>query len=253
MKTNNQINAIVVEDEKQSQEHLLGLLNRFFPELTIIAAADNVASAVASIERYEPQVVFMDISIKNGTGFDVLNQVRTQMPHVIFTTAFDQYAIDAFRYSAVDYLLKPIQSEKLVAAVTRCLKKIEASQLNLEMTTLLNYLKRSEQEYRIPVSTMYGFEFIDAAEILFIEAEGNYSKMKLVSGRSIVLSKKIKEQEEQLPKPMFVRIHNSYIVNVQHVKKYRKGRGGEVTLDDNSSLPVAPGRKEAFLKIFHIV
>lgn len=248
---NNSLKAIIIEDEQSSQEYLKDLLEAKFPEISVVSIEDTVQPAINTINNCHPDIVFLDVEIKAGTGFDVLAGVKNKAFHVIFTTAYNQFAIDAFQYNTVDYLLKPLESEKVIAAIQRCIEKITLKQPGEEITQLLQYLKRPAMQQRLPVSTMYGIEFIDMEDILFAEAEGNYSKLKLRSGRSIMMTKKIKELAEQLQEPLFVRIHNSYLVNTRYVKKYYKGRGGHIILDDDSSLPVSPARKEDFLKLFN--
>lgn len=251
MFSNNSLTAIIIEDEQASQEYITDLLEAKFPEIKVVSIEDTVQSAINAIDNYNPDIVFLDVEIKAGTGFDVLAGVKNKAFNIIFTTAYNKFAIDAFQYNTVDYLLKPLESEKVIAAIQRCMQKITLRQPGDEIAQLLQYLKRPTWQQRLPVSTMYGIEFIDTEEILFVEAEGNYSKLKLKSGRSIMMTKKIKDLAEQLQEPLFVRIHNSYLVNTRYVKKYYRGRGGHIILDDDSSLPVSPARKEDFLKIFN--
>lgn len=251
MFSNNNITAIIIEDELASQEYITDLLEAKFPEIKVISIEDTVPSAISAIDNYSPDIVFLDVEIKAGTGFDVLAGVKNSACHVIFTTAYNKFAIDAFQYNTVDYLLKPLESEKVIAAIQRCMQKITLRQPGKELVQLLQYLKQPTWQQRLPVGTMYGMEFIDIEEILFVEAEGNYSKLKLRSGRSLMMTKKIKDVTEQLQESLFVRIHNSYLVNTRYIKKYHKGRGGHIILDDGSSLPVSPARKEDFLKIFN--
>lgn len=242
--------AVIVEDEKTSQEYLTDLLATHFPQVRVLSIEDTVQPAVKAIDQYAPDIVFLDVEIKMGTGFDVLAGIKQLTADIIFTTAFNQFAIDAFRYHAVDYLLKPLESERVIQSIERSIRKSESQRTSREIMQLLQYMKQSSAQQRLPVSTMYGMEFIDTDDILFAEAEGNYSKLKLKQDRSILVTKKIKELEEQLPEPLFIRIHHSYLVNARCIKKYYKGRGGHVILDDDTSLPVSPARKDHFLDLF---
>lgn len=250
MLSNHKLNAIIIEDELASREYLADLLNVHFPQISIVAVEDTVMPAVVAIKKYLPDIVFVDIEIKMGSGFDVLAQTTGQTFDVLFTTAFDQFAINAFQYNAIDYLLKPLECSRVVAAVQRCINKAAHQRSGEEIKQLLQYLKQPAAPRRIPVNTMYGLEFIDPDDVLFAEADGNYSRLKLRSGRSITMTKKIKELEEQLQEPLFMRTHHSYLVNTRYVRKYYKGRGGYVVLDDGSSIPVSPSRKDEFLKLF---
>lgn len=250
MFSDHKLKAVIVEDEHASREYLINLLAVHFPRISIAAVEDTVQPAVASITKHQPDMVFMDIEIKMGTGFDVLEQTIGQAFDVLFTTAFDQFAIDAFQYNAIDYLLKPLENDKVIRSVQRSIHKITSQRSNEEVIRLLQYLKRPPARQRIPVNTMYGFEFIEMDDILFAEAEGNYSRLRLKTGKSITITKKLKELEEQLPEPLFIRVHHSYLVNTGCIKKYYKGRGGHVVLDDESSIPVSPSRKDELLKLF---
>lgn len=244
------IKVVIVEDEPASKEYLIDLLTTYFRQIEIVAVEDTVDAAIQAICRYNPGLVFIDVEIKMGTGFDVLAGVEHIDFDTIFTTAFNQFAIDAFQYSAVDYLLKPLDAEKVVKAVQRSIERVSVKRSNDELRQLIQYLKRPVQLQRLPVSTMYGLEFIDIEDILFAEAEGNYCRVKLRSGRDIVITKKIKELEETLPDTLFMRVHNSYLVNTSYIRKYHKGRGGHIILDDESAIPVSPARKDDFLKRF---
>lgn len=242
--------ALIVEDEAASLEYLTDLLTTHFPAINILSAEESVQGAVRTIDRHRPDILFLDVAIKAGNGFEVLEQIIHKPAHIIFTTAYDQYAIDAFRHHAVDYLLKPLETGRVIDTVHHCLEAIRYRQHRDGIEQLLQYMKQPARS-RIPVSTMYGLEFVDITDILFIEAEGNYSKLKLKNGKSLMLSKKIGELEEQLPRPEFIRVHNSYLVNTHYIRKYFKGRGGYITLDDDSSIPIARSKKEDFLRHFH--
>jgi two-component system LytT family response regulator len=250
MISENNLTAIIVEDEKASRRHLTDLMTAYFPAITLVSMEDTVQPAIDAIYKHQPDILFLDIEIKMGTGLDVLAGIQHERHQVIFTTAFDQFAIHAFQYHAVDYLLKPLDSSQMVRAVQRCIENLSAKKSNEALTQLLQYMKRPPVQQRLPVNTMYGLEFVDIDDILFVEAAGNYCKLKLRSGRIITLTRKIKELEDQLQEPQFMRIHNSYLVNAGCIRKYYKGRGGHVILDDESSLPVAPARKDYFLKLF---
>lgn len=250
MKSDRNLTAIIIEDEQPSQQYLTDLVETCFSNIKIVAKEDAVQPAIDAILRYNPDLVFLDIEIKSGSGFDVLNQVKDLGFHVIFTTAYNQFAIDAFQYNAVDYLLKPLERVKVIHAIERGVRKIEGQQTNKEIIQILQYLKQPVRQQRLPISTMYGMDFIAPEEILFIAAEGNYSKLKLKSGKHILVTKKIKDMEQLLPEPQFIRIHHSYLVNTSCIQKYYKGRGGHVILDDESSLPVSPAQKDNFMRLF---
>ena len=250
MFSDNNFKAIIVEDEKASQEYLADVLTKYFPQIRLVCIEDTVQQAIDAINRHQPDMVFMDVEIKMGTGFDVLAGVSYLSFNVIFTTAFNKFAVDAFQYNAVDYLLKPLEHEKTIRAIQRSIERVGMQRSSEGISQLLQYLKQPPVQQKIPISTMYGIDFIDVENIMFVEAEGNYSCLKLRSGENITTTKKIKEIEDQLPGSIFIRIHNSYLVNMNFVKKYFKGRGGYIILDNGASLPISPSRKNDFLRLF---
>jgi two-component system LytT family response regulator len=241
--------AIIIEDEFSSREYLKNTLKQYFKELEIVAECDNVPESIIKIFEHRPDIVYLDIEIKLGTGFDVLAKVQEVPFTVIFTTAFDTFAVNAFRHHAVDYLLKPLQKSQVIEATELAILKTETKRDHENLNKVLQQLQRPALS-RFPINTMYGIEFIDTEEILYAEADSNYCRLKLTSGRSITITKKIKEVAEQLPEPAFIRIHQSSLVHTRYIRKYEKGRGGQVILDDGTSLPVSPSRKDDFLKLF---
>lgn len=243
--------VVIVEDETASQQYLKRLLEKELPDIQLAGIADNVPDATEMIRNYAPDLVFMDIDIKMGTGFDVLSALPGIKSEIIFTTAFNQFAIDAFRYHAVDYLLKPLEDQRVLEAVSHCRMRIEQKNSSQQIAQLLQHFQQPVlHKQRIGIHTIDGIEFVDVDDILFAEAKGNYTELKLKAGTKIIASKKLKEMEQHLTDPVFFRIHHSYIVNSRYIKRYYKGRGGYVILTDETSLPVSSARKDDFLKRF---
>ncbi|XZF14937.1 LytR/AlgR family response regulator transcription factor [Chitinophagaceae bacterium MMS25-I14] len=243
--------VVIVEDEAAARQYLENFLNRHFPQVIIAAVPDNVPDAVSAINLHRPDIVFMDIDIKMGSGFDVLAALPEIKSEIIFTTAFNQFAIDAFKYHAVDYLLKPLQDTQVADAVRHSISRIEQKNSSQQVVQLLQFLQQPAlQKQRISIHTMDGIEFLDVDDILFAEAKGNYTELKLRAGTKLVTSKKLKEVEQQLVAAGFFRIHHSYVVNTRYIRKYYKGRGGSVQLIDETVLPVAVTRRDEFLRSF---
>lgn len=239
------LKAILVEDEMASSEYLKGLLLQHFPHIQVVAVADSVPGAIAAIRSHNPDILFLDIEIKLGSGFDVLSALHDLTAEIIFTTAFDHFALHAFRYHAFDYLLKPLEEEQFVRTVQKCLKHIAEKASNRRLSSLLQHL----QQQRITISSIDGIEVVHTDQILFAEAKGNYTELKLKTGAKITATKKLKDIEDSLPDSVFCRVHNSYIINLGSVKKYYRGRGGHVLLTDETSIPVSEARKDDFLKL----
>lgn len=241
---------IIVEDEVSSQEYLNDILATVFPQVDIVAVTDNVPEAVKAICTYTPDLVFLDVEIKLGSGFDILEQVKTHCFDVIFTTAYNAFAVEAFRHHALDYLLKPLNSEHVIEAVKRCQQKAKQASYNPEnqVALLLQKLQSSShQKPRLTIPTSEGFEFVDLADIVYAEAKGNYTDLWMKGSNKITMSRKIGELSDTLPGNLFFRIHHSYVVNIQYVSKYYRGRGGYLVLQNNQTLPVSSAKKEEFL------
>lgn len=242
--------VLIVEDEFASQQYLSKFLQQFFPELKIAGIADNVPDAVRLIREEEPDILFLDIELKMGTGFDVLQQCPDLKAEVIFTTAFNQFAVHAFEYHAVDYLLKPLEDSRLKRSLEFCIERVEQKSSKQQISALLEHIQPGSSRKRLSIHTADGIEFIEAEEILYAMAKGNYTELKLKNGHKVTVTKKLKEIEEKLPASLFFRIHNSYIVQSSCIKKYYKGRGGSIVLNDDTALPVSSARRDELMKHF---
>lgn len=241
--------TIVVEDELHSRELLKSMVDTYCKQLTVVATASSVEEGVAAIKAHEPAIVFMDIEMQTGTGFDVLEQTADYKYHVIFTTAYDHYAIKAIKFSAVDYLLKPIDLEELQEAVNKAIDKITHKPEDNNLSLLLKNLRRQPgEDYSITLSTSDGLEFTPLTKIIRIEANGPYSIFHLKDNRKIMVSKNLKEYEILLDDHHFMRVHNSHIINLNEVRKMVKTDGGYVVLKDDTQIIISPKKKDEFLQ-----
>jgi two-component system LytT family response regulator len=243
------IRTVLVDDEVDSIRVLKKLLETFCPEVAVIGSADGVQTAANLIRETSPDLVLLDIEMAQGNAFDLLNQLQPLDFRVIFVTAFGNYAIRAFKYSAVDYLLKPVDIDDLVNAISRVREKPSEHTIVQQMKVLLENvgnLQLPQQKMAIP--TITGLIFIAVQDIIRFEAKGNYSSICLSNGESIMATRTIKDYEEILPETIFCRIHNSHIINLSRIKKYQKGRGGSVEMEDGSIIEVASRRREEFLR-----
>jgi two-component system LytT family response regulator len=243
------IRTILVDDEIDSIRVLQRLLETYCPQVTIAGTAGGVNTALPLIREIKPDLVLLDIEMAQGNAFDLLNQLQPLDFQVIFVTAFDNYAIRAFKYSAVDYLLKPVDIDDLRKAIDRVHEKPKSQDVVQQMKILLEnvgMLQLSQQKMAIP--TITGLIFIPVQDILRFEANGNYTSIYLSNGEPIVATRTIKDYEEVLPEAIFCRIHNSHIINLSKIQKYQKGRGGSVIMEDGSIIEVASRRREEFLR-----
>lgn len=242
--------ALIVEDEVRSRDFLRNLVAEFCPQITVDGMAANVEEAVAMINSQSPDIVFMDIEMQTGTGFDVLQQVKQRNFHVIFTTAYDHYAIKAIRFSAVDYLLKPINLEELQVAVAKAIDNIQQKEEGNKIDLLIKNLKRpAGEDFSISLSTSDGIEFVQLSKIIRLEANGPYTTFFMKDGRKIMVSKNLKEYEMLLTDHGYFRVHNSHIINLKEVRKMVKTDGGYAVMNDDSMIAISPKKKDEFMQL----
>lgn len=241
--------AIIVDDEKNSRDALQKKLQQYCPDVQIVAMCENAMVGIESIESLRPDIVFLDVEMPRMNGFTMLQQLAKRNFEVIFTTAYDHYAVQAIRFSALDYLVKPIEAEELIQAVGRAIDRRQSASVNERIENLLhNYLGEKSSPTRIAISSMEGLQFIEVADIIYLEAESNYTMIFLQSGQRLTASKTLKEFDELLPSSVFIRIHHSYLINKNHMLKYLKGEGGQVVMRNGVVLDVARRKKEEFMK-----
>jgi two-component system LytT family response regulator len=243
------LKAIILEDEEVSRKLLSNFLKDYCPQINLFAAVDNVSAAASAINRYRPDVVFMDIQLKGETSFDLLETLGEIKFDIIFTTAYDSYMLKAIKLSAIDYLLKPINVVELKAAVEKVEKKINQLAFNKSLEVLLGNFRNNSYDHKIAISSNDGFVFVKISNIIYLKSEGAYTYFYLKPNEKIITSKNIKEYEDLLADHNFFRIHKSYIVNMAEVTKYIRGEGGYVVMSNNAMFDVSRRRKDDFLKL----
>ncbi|MBC7848787.1 MAG: response regulator transcription factor [Chitinophagaceae bacterium] len=242
------ITATIVDDEPDCCESLATLLERYCPEIKILDICYSADAAIGSLKQQQPQILFLDIEMPFMNGFELLEKVDDIKFELIFTTSYDQYAIKAIRYSALEYLLKPIDREELQKAVQKAVKR-NAILLPQQLQILLDQIKQpSMLMTKIAIPTLEGFQLILAESIVRCESEGNYTVLFLKDKRKLTASRNLKEIEEMLEDYSFIRVHNSYLVNLNEIEKYVKGEGGYLIMSDNATINVSRSRKELLIK-----
>lgn len=242
------IRAVIVDDESKGREFLKTLIGKHCPGVEIVANANTAASGAEVIRKLNPDLVFLDIEMPGGNGFTLLEKTRDQNFDVIFTTAYSQYAIKAIRFSALDYLLKPINPDELKAAVEKVEEKFSSkSTTRKNVDTLLSNIDENIPK-KVVLPNVHGAEYVILDEIVRCTADGNYTLVVLTSGKKILVAKTLKEYEELFAEENFVRIHHAHLVNLKHVKRYIKGEGGQVELSDGSLVEVSRRKKTEFLE-----
>ena len=240
------LKAVIVDDEPKARENLQILLHDFVEGVEVVGLCGTIAEATEAVRLHGPDVVFLDIQLQRETGFDLLTKLKDINFEVIFTTAYTEYAIKAFKFSAIDYLLKPIDIEELKKAVARVEKRV-SNNITGRLTQLVQNLKQgSSENYKIALPTLDGLVFVKISDILYCEASSNYTQIFTAEEKYLV-SKTLKEYDDLLSDHNFFRIHNSYLININSIKKYVKGEGGYVVLNNDTSLDVSKRKKEAFL------
>lgn len=238
------IRTVIVEDEEHSRNNLKNILSTHFPEVQLVDEADSEESGIKAINRSLPDLVFMDINLSNGSGFSVLENVDNLNFNVVFVTAYNQYAIKAFNYSAIGYVLKPIDLEEIRSAIDRARPKSDESQI---IKTLLENYSKKEEDRKIAIPESDGITFVKVNEIVRCQSDNNYTNIYLKNGSKILSSKTLKKYQDLLPEELFFRIHQSHIVNLNEVARLLKEEGGYIIMNDGTQLEIARRRKEDLL------
>lgn len=241
--------AIIVDDELGARESLSKMLEKNCKNIEVVAKADNMMNAFIEITNHQPDLVFLDIEMPNGNAFDLLEKFKEINFNIIFVTAYDHYAIKAIKFSAIDYILKPVDPEELISAVSRFESQHETkNSLDKKFKTLLSNVKPENKLKKVGIPDGDGLIFINLADIIRCDSDGNYTYFLLTSGKKIVASRTLGEYEQMFAEDNFFRVHRSHLINLEHVKKYIKGEGGYVVMSDNSQVEVSRRNKNEFLE-----
>ena len=245
------IKVVIIDDEPENRKINRHLLEEYFPEVEIAGEADSVESGVKVIREKKPDLVLLDIEIKGGTGFHVLQQLKPYSFKVIFITAFNDFAIKAFKFSAMDYLVKPVNEFEFQQAVEKVLESIRKSENNSEQSNyLLEFFKKENQIGKIVLKTADAIHLVEMSEIIYCRSDNAYTSFFLTSGEEIIVSKSLKEYSGLLSDYNFFRPHQSYLVNLKHIKKIDKSDGGFVVLKNGKEIPVSVRQKKKILELF---
>ena len=243
------IKTVLVDDEPRGLSALQKLLEMNCPELEIVGLCNSADEAKDMIEKLKPELVFLDIAMPEKNGFDLLQEISPVDFEIIFVTAHNDFMLQAFKYSAVDYLLKPVEDDLLTEAVRRAAKRIEDKTTGSQLETLLYNVRQKEggQKLKMCITSLKGFQVVKLSDIIYFEASSNYTNFHFTDRPLICASKPIHEFEELLADSNFVRIHKSVVVNLEHVKEYLRGEGGTIVLSNAKKVEVSRRRKESFI------
>ena len=241
--------AIIIDDEKDSREILANYLKKYCPDVSVLGFGESVATGLEEIKKHNPDVVFLDIEMPYGNGFDLLDKIGSVTFEIVFVTAFDNYAIQALNQSAAYYLLKPIDIDELVKAVEKI--KTERTEKNyMQHARLLLENKKNGAHQKFMLPTLEGFEIVNINSILYCEGADNFTRFHFESTQPLLICRTLKYFEDILKEHRFVRIHRSHLINPDFVVRYSKGKGGYVTMKNNQELEISPNKKQEFLNLF---
>ena len=242
------IRSIIIDDEKNCIDSLAFDLRRNFPQIELIEACTSPKQGLMSIRKQKPDLVFLDVQMPWMNGFEMLEMLDEIDFAIIFTTAYDQFAAKAFRLSAIDYLLKPVDVNDLKEAVKKATDKIDQKSSKANIDNLLHNINNPEAKQRVAFAGREGYEFIEIPSIVYAQAEGAYTHVFLNSKRKLIISKTLSDIEEMLPANQFQRIHHSTLVNLSHVTHFYKTDGGYIVLDSGEKLVVSKSKKEGLME-----
>ena len=244
--------AVIIDDEKDSREIISNYLTRYCPDVEVCGFGESVSTGLEAIRAHAPDIVFLDIEMPYGNGFDLLEQAGDFTFETVFVTAFDNYAIQALNQSAAYYLLKPIDIDELIKAVDKIRNEKQANTTELHAKVLRDNLRTSTDGHqKVMLPTMEGFEIVAIPTIMYCEAVDNFTRFFLEHGQPLLICRTLKYFESVLAPFSFLRIHRSHLINPAFVVRYAKGKGGYVTMRDNKELEVSANRKQEFLDLFN--
>lgn len=245
------IKAVIIDDEKNAREAITQIVKKHFNDIDIVGSADDVSSGVKLISSLKPDIVLLDIKLPDGTGFDILDHLNEINFSTIFITAYNEHAIKAFKFSAIDYLLKPIDIDEFKLAINKVKKTREQQNTKKKLEAFLENIDNiSKDVKKIVLKTSDSIHLINVNEILRCQSEGNYTKFFFTNRPALMVSKNIKEYYDMLKDYQFFRPHQSHIVNINFIKQYHKLEGGYLIMQDNSTVPVSTRKRDNLMKIF---
>jgi two-component system LytT family response regulator len=246
------IKVVLIDDEKNALEMLEWQLHNYCPQVEIACICNTADKGIAAIRQHQPRLIFLDIEMPKKNGFEVLQQFPDPQFDVIFTTAYNQFALKAFRFAALDYLLKPIDADDLVAAVNRFEKKVLSNNFKQQLEILVQQFKQpGALPDKVSFSTQQAIHFVKPETILYCESDSNYTSLHFVDKTKMVISKTLKEVEEMLLHYHFLRVHNSFIINTREVSRYIKADGGAIEMSNGAQIPISRQKKDEVMHLLN--
>lgn len=242
---------LIIDDEAQQRSLTKSLLQTYFPDITIIDEADTLKTGIEAVKRYTPDLLLLDIDLGDGTGFDLLQHIKPVSCQVIFITAYNDQAIKAFKFSALDYLLKPLDPEELVTAIQKAQQYYSVNQQQTQLDILFQQIQQGDTLKKIILKDSENIYIVEVANIVRLEAEKNYTTFFLADSQQLVISKTMKEYEDILENKGFFRCHQSHLINLNYLSRIDKRDGGMLVMKDQSIIPLATRRKESLMQLLN--
>jgi two-component system, LytTR family, response regulator len=244
------IKTLIVDDEEVSRQTLINFIGKYTPDISIIGVAENIQEAEKIIEKEQPQLVFLDVEMPFGNAFDLLENLKQINFQTVFVTAYSHYAMKALNFSASYYLLKPIDIDELVIAVNKVKENLNDISHKIQTEVLLQNIKAENGNQRLVLPVLDGFEVVKTKDIIFCKADGNYTEFYFLDGSKKVVCRNLKFFDSLLGIHQFLRIHKSYLVNLNEITAYHKGKGGLVSMSNGQQVEVSPNKKKELLDFF---
>ncbi len=241
--------TVIIDDEKKARDFVNFLVESYFSDIIVLANASSVVEGIKAITIHKPDIVFLDIKMQDGTGFDVLEAIPKKKFEFIFITAFDQYAIKAFKYSAVDYLIKPIDIDEFISAIARIKERLKTKINTKQHYNALKENIQNKSLTKLVIPSIKGFEYISTSDIVRFEADGRYTKVFLTNKTIVTASKLLREFIDLVDNKDFYRTHKSHLINLKHVKMFIKAEGGSILMTDGSKVSISKNHKDDFLNM----
>lgn len=244
------IRTLIIDDEAPIRELISGILENYSEHTEVCGTADGVKTGLEAIRQHNPDLVLLDVNLTDGTGFDLLRQLDDIRFSVIFITAYEKYAVKAFRFSAVDYIMKPVNIDELLAAIDKAIDLMERKTLNQQLKNFFDNLNSKPEDKKIVLKDSKSIYIVKVADIIRCEADHNYTTFYLTNGKQMIVSKTLKEYEELLSDFMFLRTHQSHLININHIISFEKNEGGYLKMADGSPVPVSKRKRDELMDFF---
>lgn len=245
------LKVVVIEDETRTRDAIVSIIEKECPEIRVAGTGFNVESGINTINTHKPDILIIDVELSDGTAFDILRNINEHNSQIIFVTAHEEYALQAIKFSAFDYILKPFSAAELTGAILRAKETVLKKASNQSLQTLLNNIDNKKEDKKIVLKSTDDIHLVKISDIIRCEADSSYTHFFLTDGSELTISSNLKEYDELLGDYKFFRVHHSHLVNLNKIVKFRKGNSGHLLLSDGSEVPVSSRKKDRLIEKFN--